>query len=653
MRAARLQAATDAEAAIKRPRAADAHTEALRTASAAHVVRGHLVEGEPCPVCEQVVSSVPAGETPKEWREARDASEAAHAKAETAAKALARAEHKVEDLAEGLIVASAATVDMPDPEQIAVALAGLDELAKAAATARAQESSGTSKVRQAREACDAAVKSAQRARDAYRAIRDELSGAGLVPPSESDDVAAAWASLQTWAEGEAIRQRGEAEALGAKAEAERAELRDPGRVIAEEAAALELEVDPTVLALDELLEAVAVEERMARDRVERLDADVAERAALVEVVAAHAGTAEVASELARLLDAGHFEQWLVAEALARLVDGRIGSVPRALGRPVLVRVRRGRAATCWWSTTGRVTSGVRSARCPAARPSRRRWPWRWRSPTSSPTLPPTARRASSRSSSTRASARSMPRRSRPSPTTIENLGADDRMVGIVTHVPELAARMPVQCPGDHSGRPLVTTVERVDDVMGRRVKFSVDPWDPSYGALRRGRARPERGRRSTRMSRCPRTRGQPIGAPADGRAGDGALRRRRAADRRSRLGGGRRGRRGARRVRELRRRRGACRRDGRDRRSPSVGRGVFSASRAIRPIPTHYPEVAYQPYAAGDSTPEALWLAIQDQMARREVEMAELARREAPTGRAGAARRPGHQPRPHRRVRWA
>ena len=61
-----------------------------------------------------------------------------------------------------------------------------------------------------------------------------------------------------------------------------------------------------------------------------------------------------------------------------------------------------------------------------------------------------------------------------------------------------------------------------------------------------------------------------------------------------------------------------------------VDRGLFSASRAIRPIPTHYPEVVYQPHAAGDSTPEGLWLAIQDQMARREVEMAEVARREAP-----------------------
>lgn len=62
----------------------------------------------------------------------------------------------------------------------------------------------------------------------------------------------------------------------------------------------------------------------------------------------------------------------------------------------------------------------------------------------------------------------------------------------------------------------------------------------------------------------------------------------------------------------------------------SVGRGVFSASGAIRPIPTRYSEVIYTPHTAGDSTPEALWLAIQDQMSRREVEMAELARREAP-----------------------
>ncbi len=61
-----------------------------------------------------------------------------------------------------------------------------------------------------------------------------------------------------------------------------------------------------------------------------------------------------------------------------------------------------------------------------------------------------------------------------------------------------------------------------------------------------------------------------------------------------------------------------------------VGRGVFSPSRAARPIPTHYPGLTYEPHVAADSTPEALWIAIQAQMARREVEMAGVARAEAP-----------------------
>lgn len=62
----------------------------------------------------------------------------------------------------------------------------------------------------------------------------------------------------------------------------------------------------------------------------------------------------------------------------------------------------------------------------------------------------------------------------------------------------------------------------------------------------------------------------------------------------------------------------------------SVRRGVFSASHAIRPITTKFASVVYLPHAAGDSSPESLWLAIQDQMGRCEVEMAEVARREAP-----------------------
>jgi hypothetical protein len=60
----------------------------------------------------------------------------------------------------------------------------------------------------------------------------------------------------------------------------------------------------------------------------------------------------------------------------------------------------------------------------------------------------------------------------------------------------------------------------------------------------------------------------------------------------------------------------------------AVRRGVFSASRAMRPITTRFAAVTYSPYAAADGTPESLWIAIQEQMARVEIEMAGAARAE-------------------------
>jgi hypothetical protein len=60
----------------------------------------------------------------------------------------------------------------------------------------------------------------------------------------------------------------------------------------------------------------------------------------------------------------------------------------------------------------------------------------------------------------------------------------------------------------------------------------------------------------------------------------------------------------------------------------AVRRGLFSASRAMRSITTHHASVVYPPHAATDGTPEALWIAIQEQMAHVEIEMAGAARAE-------------------------
>jgi len=60
----------------------------------------------------------------------------------------------------------------------------------------------------------------------------------------------------------------------------------------------------------------------------------------------------------------------------------------------------------------------------------------------------------------------------------------------------------------------------------------------------------------------------------------------------------------------------------------AVRRGLFSASRAMRPIATRHAGVVYEPHAAADGSPESLWIAIQEQMARVEIEMAGAARAE-------------------------
>jgi hypothetical protein len=61
---------------------------------------------------------------------------------------------------------------------------------------------------------------------------------------------------------------------------------------------------------------------------------------------------------------------------------------------------------------------------------------------------------------------------------------------------------------------------------------------------------------------------------------------------------------------------------------PLVGRGVFSASEHAAEIVTAHG--TYDPHVAGGPNPEALWLALQERMARREVEAAERAREEVP-----------------------
>jgi len=150
-RAAAAELDTAAQAAA---REAEARMEQMRTASAAHVVRQHLVTDAPCPVCEQVVHEVPAVDPPPDWTEARTAAQVERENANATGRALARAEHRVEEIDGRLATARAAVEGQPPAGAVSEALTELDRLVKLATQARAEEQQLRRRIRAARDARD-------------------------------------------------------------------------------------------------------------------------------------------------------------------------------------------------------------------------------------------------------------------------------------------------------------------------------------------------------------------------------------------------------------------------------------------------------------------------------------------------------------------
>ena len=124
--------------------------------------------------------------------------------------------------------------------------------------------------------------------------------------------------------------------------------------------------------------------------------------------------------------------------------GGLDAPARALRRRLLAHGRRTRRRLRASSTTPTPTQCARPARCRAARRSWRRWPWPSRWPTRSPSL---AAGGAARLESIfldEGFGTLDPDTLDVVAAAIEELGARGRMVGVVTHVRELAERLPVR-----------------------------------------------------------------------------------------------------------------------------------------------------------------------------------------------------------------
>jgi DNA repair protein SbcC/Rad50 len=334
----RLAAADDAHAAVA------AELDRVRHANVAADLGRDLAAGEPCPVCLRPVTEPPhhpaaADVTEIEWREAQAARvveevETAHREAEAtfhrAEQNHADLRHRRDGLAEVLADAPAEAV--------------IEQRLKMIESARERAERARADTRTARRGGDDATRAVAALRatagDTWRALHEARDSVTFQPPIEGpaaagdpppataalrppvlagDDPAAAWRTLLRWRDETVVRHEEEVAALAdavAWTRAAAAELRD-SITTRLTAAGLAVAADAAPMDIGGAVTEAVTTARAELDRVRENRRRAAELAGRIKRTEHEA---RVAGELGRLLRANNFERWLVGAAMEILIE---------------------------------------------------------------------------------------------------------------------------------------------------------------------------------------------------------------------------------------------------------------------------------------------------------------------------------------------
>jgi exonuclease SbcC len=309
--------------------AAESERERLRDAHAAADLAQRLSVGEPCPVCLRSVSELPehGGAEPADLEAADRALAGARERAARGRSAQAKAETSAAMLAERATRLEAELAALPAPGDRAGIEGRLAAIAKAdevAAQARAAVRAARGRLERARNDVQQIERQAQTAWRTLETTRDRLLVSGAhedpPPPLTREDLHRAWTALLDWRDqaaeaGRAALAAREEELAQAAARLD-GERRKLGERLAEHGI-----VPPRGASPDQLGAAVAGTAAKVEGALERVREDRKRAAELAEVVTEKEHAAKVAHELALRLRANAFERWLCAEALAILVAG--------------------------------------------------------------------------------------------------------------------------------------------------------------------------------------------------------------------------------------------------------------------------------------------------------------------------------------------
>ena len=290
---------------------------------AAHALTGALVAGQPCPVCAQVVDTPPQTRDLPEIVELEEhverhqrnlvwAQEEVDA-ARTEVTTLEASRVEMENQRQSLL---ADLEDVPGAEEMAQLGDDLDRLRKDLERAREDLQARENVARTARTRLEDLAETSRRIGRKLIEAQLAVATADLEPPlSESDDVIVQWKELLTWRSEtlddlhprlETARQEIEAsESVAAAARKELTTVLDSHDIPVVEPFAVQV-----ATALQTARNTVETHEKAVVDSI-----DLAERARLAQ------READVAAVLVNHLRANGFEQWLMAGALTELVDG--------------------------------------------------------------------------------------------------------------------------------------------------------------------------------------------------------------------------------------------------------------------------------------------------------------------------------------------
>jgi exonuclease SbcC len=431
---------------------------AARVEHAAADLARHLHPGDDCPVCGGRVDTLPAVDTA-----ALESAEFAHRDALAAAKTaeeswrnadrdVAGLRAKLEERRSELERTRVAVEGAPPVEHVQATLAAIAAADAALDAAQRTDRELRARTAEARRAQDQAVRAEDAARTELVATRDGVAALG--PPPTGNDLAADWSALAAWAaeQAEAVRDR----LRGLQDERQRIQQTHDDLVADLVAGAVAAGI--TVPDPARLRDACVAAAADARTTLERLVTDAERAAGHREERARAAEQRSVHELLAAELGPRRFEAWLLEEALASLVAGASERLEQLSSGRYAVAIDDKKQfevidhANADERRLARTLSGGETFLASLA------------------LALALAERVTELSGSGHASLDAIfldegfgtldPETLDVVASAIEELGASGRMVGVVSHVRELAERVPVRFEVRRGAES--STVERVD-----------------------------------------------------------------------------------------------------------------------------------------------------------------------------------------------